>query len=236
MVFDYLGKEPFIVICGPRADVYSNTDWKNYAGNLRIGARVPLLDEGEDFFEVEIPVRGFDGSLKFETGYVSASAPVFRGYPPYTPENVLVFAFSMIGRRYGWGGMWGYWDCSAFVRDVFSTFGFNLPRNSTSQSKVGVPIGKFDSDTPTDEKIKVIDNAPPAVTLLRLPGHVMIYLGEYEGRYYVIHDSWAYRGRDDLGRSRLIGIGRVVVSELNLGRGGRRGSLIERITDVVEIR
>ena len=82
----------------------------------------------------------------------------------------------------------------------------------------------------------MIDDASEAITLLRLPGHIMIYLGEYLGKYYVIHDSWAYRGRGSFRRSELIGIGRVVVSELNLGRGGKRGSLIERISDVVEIR
>ncbi len=235
-IFDYLDRKPFLVICGSGADVYSDRDGKHYACRLRLGARVPLLGDSEDLFVVEVPTREFDGSLKFMRGYIHASAPVFRGYPPYTPENVLLVAFSMIGRRYGWGGMWGYWDCSAFVRDVFSVFGFNLPRNSTSQAKVGVPLCRFDANTPMNEKLKVIGDASPAITLFRLPGHVMIYLGEYSGRYYVIHDSWAYRSRGSFGRSELIGIGRVVVSELNLGRGGKRGSLIERITDVVEIR
>jgi hypothetical protein len=235
-IFDYLNREPFLVVFGPGADVYSESDRGHYACRLRLGARVPLLDDRGNLFEVEIPIREFDGSVKFMRGYISESAPVSRGYPPYTPENILIVAFSMMGRRYGWGGMWGYWDCSAFVRDVFSVFGFNLPRNSTSQAKVGVPLGRFEAKTPIDEKLKIIDNASPAVTLLRLPGHVMIYLGEYEGRYYVIHDSWAYRSRASLWRSELVGIGRVVVSELNLGRGGKKGSLIERIRDVVEIR
>lgn len=235
-IFGYLRKEPFLVVCGPGADVYSESDREHYACCLRLGTRVPLLDDSEGLFGVEIPAREFDGSVKFMRGYIPESAPVFRGYPPYTPENILIVAYSMMGQRYGWGGMWGYWDCSAFVRDVFSVFGFNLPRNSTSQAKVGVPLDRFEAKTPIDEKLKIIENASPAITLLRLPGHVMIYLGEYSGRYYVIHDSWAYRTRGSLIRSELVGIGRVVVSELNLGRGGKKGSLIERIKDVVEIR
>ena len=132
--------------------------------------------------------------------------------------------------------MWGFWDCSSYVRDVFGAYGFVLPRNSTSQSKIGVMLGAFDKDTPVDDKYEVLKDAPPGITILRLPGHVMIYLGEVDGKHYVIHDTWGYRDRGPLGRPRLKNIGRVVISELSLGKGGKRGSLIERITHVVIIK
>jgi hypothetical protein len=236
-VSDYITRTPFLVVTGPRIVVYTGMgDKKRYLTKLRLGVRIPLLHEDEDFFRVSIPVRDTDGTLAFHRGYIEKPALLSRGYLPYTAENVIKVSFSMIGERYGWGGMWEQWDCSAFVRDVFSTFGFVLPRNSTSQSRVGASLGKFTEETLTHDKHAIIEGAHPGITLLRLPGHVMIYVGSHENKHYVIHESWAYRTRDRWGRSKLMGIGRVTVSELTLGRGGKRGSLIQRITDVVEIR
>ena len=231
-ILDFLETDDFLVVTGPDVPVYADIYKSRYAGRLRLGSRVPILKWGEDSIEVLIPAREFDGRLGFKQGYIEASAPVHRGYLPYTLRDVIDVAFAMMGERYGWGGMFGFWDCSAFTRDVFSVFGFLLPRNSTSQSKVGLSIGAFDEDTPIDVKLEVLKTAPPGITLLRLPGHVMIYLGEYNGRHYVIHDTWAYRIKGNWGRSYLVGVGRVVVSDLHLGYGGERGSLIERITDI----
>lgn len=239
-VTSYGAADPFLVVVGPMAPVYGEgatfsrhkADRGTYLGGLRLGSRVPLVSETEGAWEVRVPVRGKGGSLAFATGFIEKDASIHTGYLPYTRRNVIAVSFSMQGERYGWGGMWGYWDCSAFVRDVFSAFGFVLPRNSTSQSKVGVVLGEFDADTPVSEKYAVLDTAPPGMSILRLPGHVMIYLGTYDDAYYVIHDIWAYRTKD-LGRKYLVGVGRVAVSELTLGKGGARGSLIERITHVI---
>jgi len=241
VVMDHLAADPFLVVTGPVIPVYGGdesltrreNDAGAYLGGLRLGSRVPLAAETESAWKVRVPVRDKAGFLEFVTGFIEKDVSVNRGYLPYTRRNVITTAFSMLDERYGWGGMWGYWDCSAFVRDVFSVFGFVLPRNSTSQSKVGTILGAFDTDTRISDKYAVLDTAPPGATILRLPGHVMIYLGTYDDNYYVIHDIWAYRTSDALGRKYLVGIGRVAVSELTLGEGGARGSLIERITHVV---
>lgn len=238
MVMEYLAADPFVMVTGPMVPVYGGgASHKNdagvYLGGLRLGSRVPLVKGTDEAWRVTVPVRDEAGSLAFAAGFIEKDATVNVGYLPYTQRNVITTAFSMLDERYGWGGMWGYWDCSAFVRDVFGVFGFVLPRNSTSQAKVGTILGEFDADTPIAEKCAVLDTAPPGMSILRLPGHVMIYLGTYDGAYYVIHDIWAYRTRDALGRKYLVGIGRVAVSELTLGKGGARGSLIERITHVV---
>jgi len=238
VVMDYLAADPFVVITGPMISVYGkgalhSNDAGAYLGGLRLGSRAPLVKETDEAWRVRVAIRDKTGDLVFTEGFIEKDAAVNVGYLPYTQRNVITTAFSMLDERYGWGGMWGYWDCSAFVRDVFSVFGFVLPRNSTSQAKVGALLGEFDADTRIEEKHTVLDAAPPGMSILRLPGHVMIYLGLYDGAYFVIHDIWAYRTRDALGRKYLVGIGRVAVSELTLGEGGKRGSLIERITHVV---
>jgi hypothetical protein len=59
----------------------------------------------------------------------------------------------------------------------------------------------------------------------------MLYLGKDKGKHYVIHSIWGIQGR---GKSGLVSekIGKVVVSDLNLGRSGPHGSLLHRLTDV----
>ncbi|MBN1574423.1 MAG: SH3 domain-containing protein [Deltaproteobacteria bacterium] len=235
-ILKYIKKRNFLTVAGPWAELYSDRGLKNYAGRLRLGTRVPLIKKRGGIYEVSVPSREFNGSLAFRRGYLGAKAQVDPGYPTYTQKGVIDTAFTMLGISYGWGGMWGFWDCSSYVRDVFGVYGFVLPRNSTSQSKIGVVLGTFEEGTPVKEKCKVLEGAPPGITILRLPGHVMIYLGEFDGKHYVIHDTWGYRTRGPMGRPRLKNIGRVVISELSLGEGGKRGSLIERITHVVIIK
>ena len=229
-------EKTLLTITGPWVGLYADSRLQTYAGRLRLGTRLPAIKKSGDIFEVLVPSRNFNGTLTFKRGYISRRASVALGIPPYTQENIIKIAFSMLGEPYGWGGMFGFWDCSAYTRDVFSVCGFVLPRNSTSQSKIGVVIGVFDEETPIEDKYKALKDAPPGITLLRLPGHVMIYLGEVDGKHYAIHDTWGFRTKGFLGRSQLHNIGGVVVSELSLGEGGKKGSLIERITHVIMIK
>ncbi len=229
-------EKTFFVVTEPWVGLYADRSLQAYAGRLRLGTRVPTTKKSGDAFEVLVPSRKFNGALTFKRGYINRNASVAPGFPPFTQENIIKIAFSMLGEPYGWGGMFGFWDCSAYTRDIFSVYGFVLPRNSTSQSKIGVVIGVFDEETPIEDKYEVLKDAPPGITLLRLPGHVMIYLGEIDGKHYAIHDTWGFRTKSFLGRSQLHNIGRVVVSELSLGEGGKKGSLIERITHVIVIR
>jgi SH3 domain containing protein/NlpC/P60 family protein len=229
-------EKTLLTVTGPRVGLYADSRLQTYAGRLRLGTRIPTTKKSGDVFEVLVPSRNFSGALTFKRGYISRRASVTPGFPLYTQENIIKIAFSMLGEPYGWGGMFGFWDCSAYTRDVFSVYGFVLPRNSTSQSKIGVVIGVFDKETPIEEKYEALKDAPPGITLLRLPGHVMIYLGEIDGKHYAIHDTWGFRTKSFLGRSQLNNIGRIVVSELSLGEGGKKGSLIERITHVIVIK
>jgi len=59
----------------------------------------------------------------------------------------------------------------------------------------------------------------------------MLYLGKDEGRLYAIHAIWAYRQKGLEGDEATV-LGRVVVSDLSLGEGASRGSLLERIVAV----
>ena len=59
----------------------------------------------------------------------------------------------------------------------------------------------------------------------------MLYLGMLENRPYAIHAVWAYR--EPLGEEDQVHvINRVVVSDLDLGDGSKKGSLFKRLTGV----
>lgn len=98
------------------------------------------------------------------------------------------------------------------------------------QARVGIDLGREGMNT-LEGKKRILDQAVPLATTLRLPGHIMLYLGKDKGRYYVIHNVW---GVQKAGPSGTIHqkIGRTVVSDLSLGETGPNGSLLERITDI----
>ena len=59
----------------------------------------------------------------------------------------------------------------------------------------------------------IIANATPYQTILWLQGHIMLYIGEYEGRAIVAHSAWSAttgRGYENM-------LGGVVITSLYVG-------------------
>src|SRR5699024_3940686 len=84
--------------------------------------------------------------------------------------------------EYGWGGMNNKRDCSAFIMDIYRTFGLKLPRNTSEQGLKS--IGKI-------YEFNNAENFIPAIVLY-MPGHTMLYLGEDGGEHYMIHQFAGY--------------------------------------------
>ena len=95
---------------------------------------------------------------------------------------------------------------------------------------VGMDLGSLEGRS-IQEKQRFLDRSIPLATTLRLPGHIMLYLGKDHGRHYVIHSIWGIQKSGKAGPE-LQKIGRVVVSDLSLGEKGTNGSLLGRITDI----
>jgi cell wall-associated NlpC family hydrolase len=135
-----------------------------------------------------------------------------------TAENMAAIANELVNEPYGWGGLHGNRDCSAMVRDLFAPFGIWLPRNSAHQAKQG---GSFIdlSDLSADEKEGVIlAQGVPYLTLLWRPGHIMLYIGSYEGEPLVFHNMWGISTRDLLGRRGRRIVGHAAITTLHPGR------------------
>lgn len=219
------------VVTSLHTSIYSDEGMRMFAGVVRMGTVFALKGSGAKAMEVAIPRRGGDGNVRFATAFISRE-DMSVGFLPLTPRIILTQAFKALHAPYGWGDMNGGQDCSRFLQMVFATTGVELPRNSGEQARVGVKLGAFTEGISLNDKADFLhQKAVSAITLLRLRGHIMLYLGEVARMPFVIHSTWSYRERTpegDLPRY----IGRVAVTGLDLGNGSSKGSLMKRIIDV----
>lgn len=137
-------------------------------------------------YVVWLPCRAPDGSFFRQKGLIPMSRDVSVGYLHLTTGQILRQAFKCLGDRYGWGGMLESRDCSSYIREIYRCFGLILPRNTTEQ--VQMPVRKIDlAGRSCSEKELILEQLEPG-TLLYFPGHVMMYLGYEDGKFYVIND------------------------------------------------
>jgi hypothetical protein len=235
----YGSSDRFVVVVAPKADVFLDRELTRYDDYVRMGAVLPLSKEDGNIVEVRIPTRDLQGALVEVSGYLRKQ-DISVDFLPYTPRNIIDQAFKMLNSPYGWGDMYGEQDCSRFIQEVFSTVGIVMPRNSKQQSQIGILAIDFSGKESLGAKLAMLEQkAAAGVTTLYMKGHIMLYLGWVEGRPYAIHASWGYREKCS-----RVGVGqescqevvrvmnRVVVSDLSLGEGSRKRSLLERLLTV----
>ncbi len=224
-----------LVVTGNFVTVFADPSLRQPAFVAQMGDSFPLTVSGGSkkahaFQVILIPARNNGGLLGIQKGYLRADEDVHLGFLPYTQKNVARQAFKMLHHPYGWGDRLGGRDCSRFIMDLFKTFGILMPRNSKEQAWVGLNLSPV-AEKPAQEKRKILDQSIPLATTLRLPGHIMLYLGSDKGKYYAIHSIWGIQ-KSAGGQPVMQKIGRVVVSDLGLGEKGPNGSLLDRITDI----
>lgn len=233
-VQDYANEEKFVVITKPKADIYLDEERHSFDDNVRMGVRLPLVDQANGAFKVLVPTLDKDKKLTIASGFLNQE-DANEGFLPYTPRTILNQAFGMINQPYGWGGVRGEQDCSAFMDEVFATVGVILPRDSKDQAMVGKNLAEFDEQSTIEIKQLAFKDAVVGSVLLPMKGHIMLYLGKVDDKPYAIHAVWAYRERKgDRDVPRVIN--RVVVSSLFLGESSRKGSLLKRLTKIVAVK
>lgn len=227
---EFVHPERFVVILRSKADIYRNPGLTYAEEYVQMGVRLPLIEIEENAYQVMIPIRDSQGYLIKQQGYI-LKKQASDGYLPYTARNILQQAFEMLNAPYGWGGMYGEQDCSRYIQQIFATVGISFPRNSADQAMVGKQLAEFNPDTPGTTKTRTLDQALGGVTLLYLKGHIMLYLGKSGFLPYAIHETWAYRVPDG-DQELTYKINRVAVTDLDLGKGSRNGSLLERLRSI----
>ena len=216
-----------LVVTGNSVNVFDDPAFRQPLLSAQMGTSFPMFGLNR-YYVVKIPSREMNGKLVFRNGYIAGDADVCRGFLSYTQKNLAIQAFKMLHQPYAWGEKSGGRDCSRFIMDLFATFGIVMPRNSLFQAKVGIALPGIERKT-LREKERSLDQAIPLATTIRLPGHIMLYLGKNGGKYYVIHSILGISKKGNSGPV-IQRIGRVVVSDLNLGEPNR--SLLHRSTDI----
>lgn len=187
----------------------------NFLFKSKIGMMFALISEDEKAYTV-LSVASYKNSkplfLRSKISKNVATKEILK-----LDENSLTAIVNEVSKtNYGWGGMYEQRDCSSMLRDMFAPFGIWLPRNSQQQSKVGRVISL--SDLSDEEKINIIkEKAVPFQTLLYKKGHVVLYVGTYNGEIIVFHNTWGIRTKKDGVEGRVV-VGKAVFSSLNIGK------------------
>ncbi len=234
IVREYAQAKDTVVVTSPKVDVFLNEAMTQYHDFVRMGTRLPYLQAMEGSFKVLVPILNREKKLQIADGYLNAGN-ARQGSLPFTARSIYNQAFAMLNQPYGWGGVRGEQDCSAFLDEVFATVGIILPRDSKNQALIGEASAEFTDKSSDKEKLETLQDALGAVSVLTLKGHIMLYLGTVGKRPYAIHAVWAYRERKgDKDVPRVIN--RVVVSDLFLGEGSRKGSLLKRLLKIIPVK
>jgi hypothetical protein len=214
-----------------------------FAIHGRVGMILPCFRTektgGKNCLLVGLPLRKASGRAVLGKGLVSKKLAHFWPIPA-THKNFQIMADELIGKNYGWGGLYENRDCSALTQDIYASFGLPIPRNSREQAKAGQWISLSGLSAGEKEK-HILEKARPLGTLLFMPGHVMLYLGQdpASGKPAVLHSLWGLRTRFSGKTGRWI-IGKTVITSLNPGEelphlARPDGLIVERITGMSQI-
>ena len=186
-------------------------------GEAGIGTILPLARVRADGgCDVLVPYRRPDGMAE------AAEVPLAPGLAApkplaLTPGNVARVGNVMMGQPYGWGGMLGERDCSALTRDLFTPFGIWLPRNSVAQARRGAVI-PLEGLSAQEKEARVLADGVPFLSLVGMRGHIMLYVGAWQGRPAIFHNVWGVRVVEEGNDNARCVIGRAVVTSLTPGR------------------
>ncbi len=198
-----------------RDRVQLRTSKGRHLGHSYIGATFPQVSRGRHF-TVLVPQLGSGGMAKAAKAVVSGADAVTMPMP-MTAMNVATVGNVMMGQTYGWGGVNENRDCSSAMRDMFTPFGVSMPRNSRGQYKSAQEMSLAGLDDAT--KLSTIaSTAQPFKTLVWMPGHIGLYLGNVNGKPVMFHNVWGVRVDEGAGEDDRHVIGRAVVTTLEPGK------------------
>ena len=194
-------------------------NWNHqYIGHVDIGTVFSIHREWESFYEVYFVHRTYDGVV-LSNLYVkkdkSQRIPI-----PLTTYNIARLSSEMMGQVYGWGGLYFNRDCSQSLLDLYIGFGILLPRNGRAQAyNFGVFHDMREIADNDVRKAEMIALGVPFLTLVRTPGHIMLYVGHIDGEPMVFHTVWGVRTivPNDERDGRHI-IGRTVITSMEPGK------------------
>ena len=188
---------------------------KKYLSPIKLGTIFPITKSRKNQKENAylFAIRGKNGKATLQAAEAQKPGLIAKKPIPMTPKNTAMIARQFYNEPYGWGGLLQTRDCSSFTKDYFAPFGIFLRRNSSKQARDGnycsirgIPKSK--------KKKTIISQAKPFRSMLYVPGHIVLYLGQYKGEPVIMHTYWGARLKN--GNKKILG--RTVITTTEPGK------------------
>ncbi|HEX7533622.1 MAG TPA: NlpC/P60 family N-terminal domain-containing protein [Syntrophales bacterium] len=183
---------------------------------VSLGSVFPKLGEDTKNIKLLVAVTDQGGNAFMKSTVVYKDAAAAKPLR-LTTFNIAKMANELINESYGWGGLYQNRDCSAMVKDLFAPFGLWLPRHSADQAKEGGTFIDLQKLSPQEKEVMILKQGIPYLTLIWRRGHIMLYIGSYQGRVLVFHNMWGVRTKDFLGRETRKIVGHAAITTLHPG-------------------
>ncbi len=158
---------------------------------LNLGTLLPSLPNSENLL---IPAKSYYGSNMFFDTIAFNSNDIKKFPIEFNKDNVESVLSALNGNKYSWGGIDGGRDCSATLKDYFTTFGIWLPRNSSDQRISGDTINLESLKNDSLKLDKIIKSGLPFLSTIYMKGHIVLYLGNSKNSEPLIfHQAWGVK-------------------------------------------
>lgn len=181
----------------------------------RIGSILPLVKKNKTNYLIQVAVSDANQHAVIKSASISNKESQLWPLNAST-ENFVLLSDQLLNEPYGWGGLYQDRDCSATIMDLFAEFGLWLPRASKDQAHAGnfISLAGMSRQAKQD---KLRQYGHSLTTLINLDGHVLLYLGEQHGLFYVLHSIWGLHTIDHNGVEGRDIIGKTVITTLTQG-------------------
>ncbi len=193
-----------------------NPENNKFLFQARFGTILPLLSEEKNSYKILVAAMNKNEQLaKIKTVDIQKS---FSAPWPLVPtqKNITLTIQTLVGQPYGYGGLFGFRDCSSSVMDIYAVFGIWIPRNASEQHL----SGNFFSfkDLTSKEKAKLIqEKGLPLLTLINLGDHTLLYVGEKSHTLYVFQNVWGMHTGTPFKETGRSVIAKTVITPIDLG-------------------
>ncbi len=184
-ITQWLASKKFLGITGTQVSI---TDYLKgtfhflgYVGMML--PQVKLNNQSDEGLYALIPVRDTVGKATIATAKLSTTEATPLPLLPSIHHFKQIIE-GVLGHPYGWGGMYFYNDCASELKNIFTLFGIWLPIGSKNQVDERQLLGTMQDlseDTEAKSRLETLTKVgKPFMTLIYLPGHIMLYIGNHQ--------------------------------------------------------
>ncbi|MDF2940807.1 MAG: hypothetical protein K0R66_1449 [Gammaproteobacteria bacterium] len=187
-----------------------------------IGTLLPFDQTVNNTYEILVPTMGPNHEAVVDHAEVDNS--IVSQFPlAATPSNFAKIINQLIGEPYDWGGLRYNSDCSGLMLKIFTPFGVWLPRSSIAQASTGryVPLLR---KTVQQREQYLLKHGVPFMTLVYIDGHIMLYVGKYQGEPIIFHNLWGL----ETARKGFAFAGKAVLTRVDVGSGQKARTIVQR--------